>query len=429
MEETVGHKLRETREAKELTLDQISKELHIRVQYLKALEENEPDSIPSSVQARGFLRSYSSYLGLSPKDLPDPLPIIGQIPTSEKIRELNIQRRDSQSRASSTLLFEEIGTLLKARRDVLGLSREDIEAHTHIPTHYVSFIENGEFDRFPSPAQARGMLSNYLSFLDLPSNEILLKYADALQQELSARQAIREADEGTEKKRQPGIKISLPKMPKWLRTILSPDLLLVSSLGILVIFITIWGIGRVTRAQSELSPLPTAPSLVEALLPTSTTIPSPTATLEVLNVSELIDVDEDQQESTTIPTVQVAEPSSVQLFIVVRQRAFLRVVVDGEQVFDGRVLPNDNLTFSGEESVELLTGNAAAIQVIYNDQDLGILGILGEVISIVFTREGVIRPTAAPTATPPIRGTDTLTPTPTPEQGPNLPPPQTTPLP
>ncbi|NIW50132.1 MAG: DUF4115 domain-containing protein [candidate division Zixibacteria bacterium] len=218
-------------------------------------------------------------------------------------------------------------------------------------------------------------------------------------------------------------------MPRWVRTVLSPDLILVSGLGILVILITIWGIGRVTRAQSELAPLPTAPSLVEALLPTSTQLPSPTSTLINTQVGGLVNVDEDNQDSTPIPSLQVAESSSIQLLIIVRQRAFLQVKVDGEIEFDGRVLPDEDLTFSGRESIELLTGNAAAIQIIYNDQDTGILGIFGEVVNVIYTREGIIRPTAVPTPTLSPEELFTPTPTQTPEEGPNLPPSELTPIP
>jgi len=93
------------------------------------------------------------------------------------------------------------------------------------------------------------------------------------------------------------------------------------------------------------------------------------------------------------------------------------------------VLPNESFTFSGQDTIELLTGNAAALQVIYNNQDLGILGIFGEVVTMIYSREGVIRPTPLPTPTLEIKETLTSTPTLTPESGPILPPSEPTPLP
>ena len=326
-------------------------------------------------------------------------------------------------------LFNEISEKLKTRREVLGLSKEDIEAHTHIPTHYVTFMEDGEFDLFPSPAQARGMLTNYLEFLDIPPDEIMLKYAEALQLELLARQAVQNADQRSSRQGRRSLRLPLPRMPRWVRTFFSPDLILVTSLGLIVVLLTIWGIGRVTRTQSELQPPPTAPSLVEALLPTASPAPSPTATLTNPQASGLVNIDSEAQENTAMPTLQVAESSSIQLFIIVRNRAYLKITVDGNVEFDGRVLPNDNLTFSGRETIELLTGNAAGLQVIYNNQDLGTLGIFGEVVKIIYTREGVIRPTAVPTPTLSQEELATPTPTSTPEEGPSLPPEESTPIP
>jgi len=430
MEDTLGNKLRIAREEKELSLEQISKELHIRVQYLKAIEEDSLDKIPTPVQARGFLRLYSSYLGLSSKELPEAIiASIDQTPAIDIIKQINVERIESRNPKSAKILFKDIGEILKKRRDILGLSQEDIEAHTHIPAHYVTFMEDGEFDLFPSPAQARGMLTNYVSFLDLSQDEIYLKYAEALQLELIARQALQRADPNAPSSSKTGKRANLPIMPRWLRTFFSPDLILVSIIGLLVIVVTIWGIGRVTSAQSELSPPPTAPSLVEALLPSPTSNPSPTSTQPIPAGGNLAELETDVQENTAIPTVQVAESSSIQLFIIVRQRAYMKITVDGTKEFEGRVLPNESFTFSGQDTIELLTGNAAALQVIYNNQDLGILGIFGEVVTMIYSREGVIRPTPLPTPTLEIQETLTSTPTLTPESGPILPPSEPTPLP
>jgi len=109
----------------------------------------------------------------------------------------------------------------------------------------------------------------------------------------------------------------------------------------------------------------------------------------------------------------------VQVFIIVRQRAWVRVTVDGEVVFEGRMLPGSAYPFAAVERVELITGNGAGLQVIFNQQDLGVIGQFGEVVLRVFTVQGVIAPTPivpptatpAPTATP---GTPTPTILPTP---------------
>lgn len=427
MAESPGTKLRRTREEKELSIEQISEDLHIRIKYLKALEADNLTAIPSLPQARGFLRSYANYLGLPPdqvleenkkKDQPSPAPS----PSKELIDE-------SLDPSAVHLIFKEIGVTIRQRRGILGLSTEDVEAHTRIPSYYVEYMEAGEFSSFPSPAQARGMLHNYVEFLDLEADAIMSKYAEALQTSLTERQATEDIREPAKSsKRQKGRQI---RMPQWVRMFLSPDLILITTVGIIVIGMTIWGIGRVVRTQAEQSPLPTAPSLVEALLPTSTIAPTETsASSQDGTEGELLDIENPEAEDTAIPTIPVAGGSTIQVFMIVRQRTYLQVTVDGTVAYDGRTAPTNNLTFTGQEEIRVLTGNAAAIQLFYNEQDLGVLGIFGEIIEIIFTRDEVIRPTKAPTQTPLATETPTMTPEPTATpSGGNLPPEPNTPVP
>src|SRR4051794_17930203 len=60
----IGATLREARERRQLTWEQVETDTKIRAKYLRALEEEEFDSLPSGTYVRGFLRAYASYLGL-----------------------------------------------------------------------------------------------------------------------------------------------------------------------------------------------------------------------------------------------------------------------------------------------------------------------------------------------------------------------------
>ena len=74
--------------------------------------------------------------------------------------------------------------------------------------------------------------------------------------------------------------------------------------------------------------------------------------------------------------------------------------MDNILAYEGRLLPGSVKLFGGELSIEVLTGNAAGVEVIYNQQDLGTLGLYGEVIDRVFTVEGIATPTPTISATP-----------------------------
>jgi transcriptional regulator with XRE-family HTH domain len=63
----IGTTLREARVRRNLTLQQVEEDTKIRVKYIQAMENEEFDVMPGPTYIMGFLRSYSSYLGLDPE--------------------------------------------------------------------------------------------------------------------------------------------------------------------------------------------------------------------------------------------------------------------------------------------------------------------------------------------------------------------------
>ena len=62
--EGIGGILRDARERKNATFEQIEDATKIKKRYLQALEHEEWDQLPGQVYAKGFLRTYARYLGL-----------------------------------------------------------------------------------------------------------------------------------------------------------------------------------------------------------------------------------------------------------------------------------------------------------------------------------------------------------------------------
>jgi cytoskeletal protein RodZ len=159
----------------------------------------------------------------------------------------------------------------------------------------------------------------------------------------------------------------------------------------------IWGAIRIFSLRTTQPPSPTAPSISEVLLaaPTSTitqtpapATPSPPALPGV------------EQTAGSPELTPLAAESSVRVYVTVRQRAWMRVLVDGALEFEGRVIPGSAYQYAGDASVEILTGNAAALQIFFNQQDLGLMGLFGQVANRIYTREGVLTPTPTITPTP-----------------------------
>ena len=309
---------------------------------------------------------------------------------------------------SSQEIINNIGVQLRQRREMLSLTLDEIERHTRMRAQFMEALEKGNFDELPSPVQTRGMLSSYASFLDLDADDLLLQFAEALQ----ARHRERHPETPAHKRRQPNIPESLPA----LRSFIAGDMIFGVGMVVLLVVFSIWGISRVITIQSEkqaeVEAEATGPSISEALIGT----PVETVISEVTLIPA---------EDTPIPelvegTVEIPTPAfnvNVQVNIVAVERTFLRVVVDGEESFNGRTIPGNAYAFEAEQSIEILAGSGAALRVVYNQRDLGLLGGFGEVVSFIYTADEIIIPTPVipPTATntPYLSPTPSITPTPT----------------
>ena len=480
---TIGQQLKAAREEQRITLDMAFEATRIRMSYLRALEDDDHSSLPSPVQARGYLRNYAEYLGLNIDTILEELrnseetfaDIIGPADLTSSPAESTLEVNSSQSetllsppqvdsvsatdspleveiaepeftdnlwqtwlnRLSSVIplgnkrtqaqeasipevtqteieeeiaepvapenlqpsdeIFKEIGAQLRERRESLSLNLNEVERNTHVKAHYLEALEQGAFHKLPSTVQTRGMLSNYTSFLDMDVDAILLRFADALQ----ARHKERNPGQPARKPNQPIIPVNLS-----VRNFIAGDMVFGIGIAVLLVGFSIWGINYVVTLQNQREFQPTAPSISDVLLATldpSQITPSPT----------LVPVEEFIQEATPtiiIPTVNVNV--NVQLNIVAVERAYMRVIADGKVVFEGRTIPGNAYLFEGEEQVEVLVGSGAAIRVVYNGRDLGLMGGFGQIISNIYRAEEIVTPT--PLATPTITETaePTLTPVP-----------------
>ncbi len=419
---SVGSQLRQKREALALSLDQVAQATHIRLHYLEALEADQFDLLPSKTQLRGFLRAYGEYLKMDTDQLIRSLET-GSAASPALTAPAASPAIESTSGSTSTSIFMEIGDKLRSQRELMGLSLGDVERHTHIRIHYIQALESGDIGHLPSPVQGRGMLSNYASFLGLDTEAILLRFADGLQADLYNRQAARHATTQTAQNQED---TRLPARPSQLKRLFSMDLFVGGFIIVFLLGFSVWGVLRISKLNAGKQPSPTAPSVSEILLSTPdgitaqaiTPLPGgqvsaiPTQIAETLPLTGTL-----QPAPTETALVYAATPGQsnapILVNVVASQRAWMQVIVDGETLFDGRVLPGTAYTFAGNEQVSLLTGDGSALRVYFNQQDLGILGSFGEVVERVFTLTGVEIPTPAvpPTSTP--APTSTITPTPT----------------
>jgi len=400
---SAGRQLRDARQAKGLSLEQAARTTHIRIHHLEALEAGRMDDLPSLAQARGYVRSYAGFLGLDGEQLlghiETPLDATQSRSPTAAPAEAPVAKAGS---IEGALLLVELGRQLRAQRELLGLSLETIAEHTHIRQHYLELIEKGSPAGLPSPVQGRGMIHNFATFLGLDPDPLLHQYAAALQAQLADRKGAPAAPR--------------PAGRSAKRGLLSGDLLFGGAVILTLLLFVIWGVGRVAEVRAGRIDQATAPAIVDVLdpQPTPSNTPlAPTATSPAENSGN-----GSAQSTAPAPPAGTLAPLTnedpVQVYLIAEQRAWLRVTVDGVIAFDGRVTPGSAYPFSGREQIEVVTSSGSAFRVIFNQNDLGPLGLFGDPVIRIFTIGGVFTPTPLASPTPTITPTPLFTGTPTP---------------
>jgi cytoskeletal protein RodZ len=482
MTQTIGQRLREIRESRGISLDEIAQQTHIKLAYLRAIEEGDLESLPSKIQMRGFLRLYAVELGLKINDLqvegyhltpaaaakhgeaasgtgetdqvepvPDqeaeqtetqdqpeleaekePLPPVQpgesapleeQKPTATEpfVEELQFEEeqeieQEEESEVeplpgpSADQIFKEIGEQLAQRRDILSLSLKDVEAHIHVRGHYLNAIEEGRFMDLPSPVTARGMLSNYAEFLNLDVDSIMLYFAEGLQK----RRLENQVEQPTRRQAR-----ALSPNALRLKNFFSLDLLVIVLLFITFAGFVIWGVNRILSADLPAAAGEELPEVADVLLATGSPTPDQTITPGGTTTAEAEETEEGDMPAEGTPLfTDLPNNNPINIVVIPLQNVWVQVTADGEEVFAGRLLTGNAYDYSAAENLALLTGNAGALQVHFNDTDIGSVGLIGQVEELVFNTSGLIQPT--PTSTPTITETPQVTPTPSPSPSPTV---------
>jgi cytoskeletal protein RodZ len=408
-----GSQLKKIRVGRNISLEQVATATRIRLAILQDLEDEEYSELSSSTQTKGFLKLYADFLGLK-EELVEESPIESaipdlkpEVPEEKPFVEKEKEKRNLFARPAkpsgqpsktpeqepgeiieqpavkdavdaSTESIEalmSIGRELAARRRYLNITWDVIEEETHIPKDQLKSIERGDLDAFINPMQFRGHLHSYARFLNLDVAGIMIRYADAIQK--------RRLEKNTTKTRLIKAPRILPPFLVNLKRFFTLDLFFGSLMILGIVGFLIWGISRMTFLQEEPEVTGTLPAVADVLLSEPTIISTeikPTLEEEVAQILP-----------TPTPFYAASETdSNLEIVLLVRQNVWLRVTSDGDVIFQGRQLAGNVLTYTGDEEIELETGNISAIEIIFNQRTVDpISEALGTAARLLFTTEGM----------------------------------------
>ncbi len=79
-----------------------------------------------------------------------------------------------------TAPMQELGTILRSKREEMNLSLKEVESNTSIRMIYLQAIEEGRVGHFLSNAYALGFMRQYANFLGMDSEKLLKEHPEAL---------------------------------------------------------------------------------------------------------------------------------------------------------------------------------------------------------------------------------------------------------
>ncbi|MBI5830239.1 MAG: DUF4115 domain-containing protein [Chloroflexi bacterium] len=303
-------------------------------------------------------------------------------------------------------MLEALGATLRAAREARGWTLDEVERVVRIRAKYLAALEAGDLDALPSPLQARGFLRNYAQHLGLDPAQALSQLNEALQPARPGRGLARlrpraKTEKGASSPVAAAAATPAPSAAstpfgalRRVRRLFTPDVIIALIVLAIIAGFFIWGGSRLASTVFGQSQLTQTPELIG-----STATPSPTI---IANITATF--------TQPPPDVQF---SNVQLALIIEQRTFVRVTVDGAVKFDGLLMPQDRQDYVGQNLIEVTTGNGAGVRVMLNQRDLGPMGDTAEVVTRQYLPGGMITVTPTITFTPSNTAPPTDTPSPT----------------
>lgn len=108
---TLGERLREIREKAGVSVEEIANAIKVNKKYLKQIELDDYENMPSEIYVRGFLKNYSNFLGIEAKD-------VIKIYEKERGIENNIKKIDENKNKKKKI---KIPTVVLSSRVVFGV--------------------------------------------------------------------------------------------------------------------------------------------------------------------------------------------------------------------------------------------------------------------------------------------------------------------
>ena len=405
----LAQRLREARAARGFSLAQAEQATKIRGRYLDAIESGDFVRLPDGLSARGFIKNYSRWLGM------DYIQALADFETEWGVLALNaaetIPNPPSRERIRSKYtevikLPEQHYTGAMPSDDAAELDRLAMDGDSKPGTSGTVVPVQGAYS--PVRVDANGKPVVYVDErrdFSKSSNSFKLgaprtKHFGGLVDGIStfvpgdglnatdSRGRPRTQTSGPAKSRlngqraptSAGYGLTIPK-----------GRVLAGGAGILLAALLVYGVVSTVipglRGLAANSSTPVATSAQQSVPVDGRTAVLPDVTQQPVHTPQAISL------ATTVvaPAIPKLDGGGMQLTLDARERAWVRVRVDGKQVFEGIAPIGPNSSWHAATNISVETGNAGAFDVIVNGVRLGAVGARNSVAKLIYDTAGIAK--------------------------------------
>ena len=292
-----------------------------------------------------------------------------------------------------------LGGLLKDARMRQGLSIEDLERETSIRKAYISALEEEQWDVLPSPVYVKGFIRNLSNFLHIDSIPLIEEYISILNGNTGAPKVEDNSNNETNlhsNKKDGNDKdlLGKPLKEKPSEKKKSNAFLTVALIVALVGAGAFYFMNKDGNSATETTTAAATEEKDKTV--TETAKPKPTKVTEKIPVANNAPASASQQQQAPATQPQQAQPAEqtqpaqpaagVNVSAKFNGNCWIKVIVDGNVVFEDIAEDGSNLSWQGNDSISIVAGNAGAMEVTHNGKNVGAMGAYGQVAEKVFTK-------------------------------------------
>lgn len=265
---------------------------------------------------------------------------------------------------------ETLGKYLKNQRESKRISLREVAKNTRVREHILKAIEEDQYHLLPPITYVKGFLFAYAKYLRLDPNEVLLRYERVLKGE-SVTPPPTEPRKPKEK-----IPPTQPQKPKQKILWNTKQTWVVG--GVIVASLIVFYFFFPYSSKPPVEPVPEKP-IIEEKHPIAPSPPVPVTTpVPPLTPSPPV---------TATTSVPEKKPFSLQLKAV--EETWVSLQVDDQPEKEMTFKPGEGISVQASNRIRMILGNAGGLDLVFNGKPLEKFGKAGEVLTLIFTSQGV----------------------------------------